>query len=68
MNKNNKMYTMFIDTITETDKAICIIDPDDPECKIWLPKSQLIYDNDFAPGTEICIELPEWLALDKGLI
>lgn len=43
----------------ETEKAIMIFDGDK---EVWLPKSQV---EDNGDGT---FTMPEWLALDKGLI
>ena len=43
----------------ETDKAFLIFDGDK---EVWLPKSQV---EDNGDGT---FTLPEWLAMDKGLI
>lgn len=48
----------------ETDLAI-LVDVNDE--KVWLPKSKIEYD-DFDIGEEIEIEIPEWLADEKGLI
>ncbi len=32
----------------------------------WLPKSQIEYDGE--PGDTITVTMPNWLALEKGLI
>ena len=48
----------------ETDAAILV------ECdgnEVWLPKSQIDYDEDCTEGDEIEIEVPQWLADSKGL-
>lgn len=35
----------------------------------WIPKSQILdYSDDYGLGDTIEIELPEWLALEKGMI
>lgn len=44
----------------ETDKAYLIFDGTK---EVWLPKSQVEYDAD-----DKTFAMPEWLALDKGLI
>jgi hypothetical protein len=50
--------------LAETDAAIKIrVDGD----SYWLPKSQIDYTEDCTVGEEIDIELPEWLAEEKGL-
>jgi hypothetical protein len=44
----------------ETDRAIMFnID----NRLVWLPKSEITFDRD-----EMTIELPEWLATEKGLV
>lgn len=43
----------------QTDKAVQFFDGDK---SVWLPRSQIEINDD---GT---ITMPEWLALDKGLI
>ena len=36
---------------------------------VWVPKSQILdYSDDYRLGDTIEIELPEWLALEKGMI
>ena len=36
--------------------------------KVWLPKSQIETEFSFDIGQNIEIEIPEWLAIDKGLV
>jgi len=48
--------------IRETDLAILIHHNGE---EIWLPKSQIDYDGDV--GDEADIEIPEWLADEKGI-
>lgn len=50
----------------ETDMALLV----DDGCieEVWLPKSQIQYDEDAEVGDTIIVDVPEWLALDKGLI
>lgn len=63
-----KQETVTIDgTIEhETGKAILLdVGADDP---VWIPKSQIVdMESNRADGT-VSVEIPEWLALDKGLI
>lgn len=47
----------------ESDRSILVSDGD---VEAWLPKSQLDYDGE--PGQTVNIEMPEWLAVDRGLI
>ena len=59
---------------TQTDNAIGVAEFDDYEDGdiIWLPKSQIEYneiDMDATEeGDEVEIEIPEWLAKAKGLL
>ena len=65
----NEFYELIY--INQTDKAI-LVSEDDPDEGIWLPKSQIEYDEneiDCADkGEEIEIGIPEWLAEQEGLI
>lgn len=52
----------------QTDRAVLV---NDGEYDFWLPKSQVTIEGGEFPdeaGTAIEIELPEWLAKEKGLI
>lgn len=49
----------------ETERAIRVSIDGDPSNGVWLPKSQIKWvkkDNSF-----IDVNVPEWLAVDKGL-
>lgn len=48
----------------ETNKAILFFDGTKEE---WIPKSQIEYETP-NKNKETTIEIPEWLAMDKGLI
>lgn len=50
--------------VCKTEKAILFNDGD---VEVWIPKSQVI-DEDREESGLLKIEIPEWLALDKGLI
>jgi len=54
----------------ETDKAIGVREEGDSEDSdmIWLPKSQIEYDDNCSEGDLIDVDIPEWLAEDKDLI
>lgn len=53
-----------ITVMRETDKAICVTDS---KTQAWVPKSQIMDStDDLTPGLEIEIELPTWLAEEKG--
>lgn len=54
------------------EKAIAVADgtmDGDREKWFWLPLSQIEVDpEDYEPGDAITVTLPEWLAMDKGLV
>lgn len=35
---------------------------------VWLPKSKIGYPTECETGTVITVTMPEWLAVDKGLV
>jgi hypothetical protein len=49
----------------ETDKALGVADSRDSKV-IWLPRSQIEFEPQ--PGGLIRVTLPQWLAVDKGLL
>ena len=52
--------------VTETDGAILV---EDDTGKYWLPKSVIEYDDRcFEKGDAIEVDVPGWLAEEKGLI
>lgn len=53
-----------------TESAIAIYDgqlKDGQEVWIWLPKSQIEFQQ-HPPSLRITVTLPEWLAIEKGLV
>ena len=62
----DEMESFIFEFVTETDCAILV---EDDTGNYWLPKSQINYDGaEYEKGDEIAIDIPEWLAEDKGLI
>jgi len=59
------MVEIFGAIIRETDMGILFSDGDR---EVWLPKSQIIYDEDAGEGDDVTVEMPQWLAFDKELI
>ncbi len=51
----------------ETDKAILASENGNKKDAVWLPKSQIEIDR-IGNSTEAEIQLPEWLAEEKGLL
>lgn len=51
----------------ETAKAILVSDDDNRDNAVWLPKSQVEIEND-GHANFVTVTLPEWLAVEKGLV
>jgi len=53
----------------ESDRAICV-NAGTGEKDFWLPKSQIAYADheEHGSGEVLDVEVPEWLAEEKGLI
>jgi len=49
----------------ETEKAILVSDDGDEKHAVWLPKSQVTWEDQ---NGGILVECPEWLAMAKELI
>lgn len=58
MKKNHDIISIPASIRHETEKAYLI---DDGKAGVWLPKSACEFD-------EGELQLPEWLAIDKGLV
>jgi len=59
------MHIEFFDNLAwETDLAYLFKNDDDDD-EYWLPKSE-VKTNQLAKGWEV--EIPEWLAIEKGLV
>jgi len=59
------MIDIDVDLHHETDRAILVSESGDKEDAVWLPKSQIEIVSE---SGYLSITLPEWLALEKGLI
>lgn len=55
-----------VQLLNTTEKAV-LVTLDIPENGVWLPKSQVELSETGIAGI-MTVTLPEWLALDKGLI
>lgn len=65
----NKLETIEVFVFHETSRALLVgLDDEVVEAeRVWLPKSQIEYrENKSRDGWEV--DLPHWLALEKGLI
>lgn len=66
MARKSELIDIEVEIRAETDKAVQVFDG---ELTVWLPLSQIEIERPRAghKGPTI-VTLPEWLALDKGLI
>ena len=55
---------VFLDFKKETEKAMLFTDG---ENDFWLPKSQIMNQTEIAEN-EYELDIPEWLAIEKGLV
>ena len=51
--------------VQQTERAILVNDSDDPDKAVWLPKSQVEFEE---RGDLIEVTMPEWLAIERGLV
>lgn len=64
MSRQIETITITADILRRTEKAVFIFDG---AVQVWLPLSQV--ECEFEPGeTAVELEVPEWLAMEKGLI
>ncbi len=53
----------------ETAAAYMVAEDDDPDSPdIWLPKSQVEPEEGAELGSAVTFLVPEWLAIEKGLV
>lgn len=50
----------------ETEKAVLVGETDKRELAVWLPKSQI--ETESEGGLSVTVTMPEWLAMQHGLI
>jgi len=67
MSRQNEIITLELKIRARTERGVLVADSDDEDAKrIWLPLAQIeIVEK--ANGTAE-IDMPEWLAQDRGLI
>ena len=61
---NKDTVEIFGEIKRETEMAILL---DDGTMKVWLPKSQIEYDEPNKYG-QTTVEMPEWLAIEKEIV
>jgi hypothetical protein len=59
-----EMVEIDVEVIAKTDAAILITDGD---METWIPLSQIFDPEDYEEDNSYTIEIPEWLAIEKGL-
>lgn len=52
--------------VQQTERAILVCDSDDLDKAVWLPKSQVEFEE--KAGDIVEVTLPEWLAIERGLV
>ena len=60
------MIEVDVKIIHKTENAILVTDDEVKE--VWLPKSQVTTHQNYDIGDTLTIEIPEWVAEEKGLI
>lgn len=59
-------YTVTV--VHETPDAVLVSDGDDPDApEVWLPKSRVGFPRNLRKGQVITVDVPAWLAEEKGL-
>lgn len=59
-------YQFIVEILSETDLALLVDHGNDEP--VWLPKSQISRREDDGAKNLTAITIPEWLALDKGIL
>ena len=56
--------------VRETEKAFAVefTEDDEDDGTYWIPKSQILDSNINAEGESGWMEIPKWLATEKGLV
>jgi len=68
MPRHNELIDLTMIVHRETDKAILASDSGDPDDAVWLAKSQIEIVQETTHTSVRTITLPEWIAVEKGLI
>lgn len=62
----NKIIDVDVELLHETENAVLVTE-DFPENGVWLPRSLIEIEESGVRGVHT-ISLPEWLAMEKGMI
>ena len=63
---SNERVEIDVEFVDSTESAILVEDADDK--KIWLPLSQVEILEEALSGEGLKLSIPEWLAIEKGLV
>jgi len=61
-----RLTDITVHLVQQTERAILVCDSDDLDKAVWLPKSQVEFQ-EIKPGI-VEVTLPEWLATERGLV
>lgn len=70
MSSRTDLVDLMLHVHHETEAALLVSDDGEEEHAVWVPKSQIRYEDDLPiqVGQDGVIALPVWLARDKELI
>lgn len=63
-----EIHELILHMHSRTEKAILVSDDGDRAKAVWLPLSQIQFDETRLKLPAVIVTLPEWLAVDKGLL
>lgn len=66
MSRHHDIVDLDVQVLHETEKAV-LVTADVPENGVWLPRSKIEIEPSGIAGI-FSVSLPEWLAIEKGLI
>lgn len=67
--RNTRIVELEVRIKMETAAAYLVDDgPDSDAVEAWLPKSQCRFDGTPHLGETVKVDVPEWLAIEKGMI
>jgi hypothetical protein len=62
----SNLVDLTLQLVQQTERAILVSEDGDPDKAVWLPKSQVEFE-EVRPGIAD-VTLPEWLATERGLV
>lgn len=62
----SEQVTLELTWIAETEAAMLV--EDEGGTRYWLPKSQIDWETGYNTGHKFEFIIPEWLAIEKGLV